>query len=123
MLDVDHQSSLSFDKVLVTLSAGALGFSVSLSQGKEMWIEALKASWICFTVSLLAMLFSFRTARRDLKRSLEAIDWSLSHEDEQPFPGIRRPWYEVTTTMLNNSALAALILGICLLIAFQWINA
>jgi hypothetical protein len=122
LLGVGYDTSSSFDKMLTTLSAGALGLSVSFGQGKNVWPWSLKLSWACFTASLLAMLFSFRTARRELDRQVEGVDWKLEHGEEEPFPKPRWPRYEVTTYVLNNSALLLLIAGICLLISFAGMN-
>ncbi len=121
LLATGYDTSSSFDKMLTTLSAGALGLSVSFGQGKTVWPWSLKLSWACFTVSLLAMLFSFRTARRELDRQVGVVDWTLRHGDDKP-PEARRPWHEVTTYVLNNTALLFLIAGICLLIAFAAMN-
>ncbi len=122
LLGVSYDTSSSFDKMLTTLSAGALGLSVTFGQGKNVWPWSLKVSWACFTASLLAMLFSFRTAGRELDRQVEGVDWKLGHGEEEPIPKPRRPWYEVTTYVLNNTALMFLIAGICLLIAFAAMN-
>jgi hypothetical protein len=122
LLGVGYDTSSSFDKVLTTLSAGALGLSVSFGQGKTLWSWSLKLSWACFTVSLLAMLFSFRTARREIDRQVETVDWKLGHGDDELPVKQRRPWYEVTTYVLNNAALVFLIAGICFLIAFAAMN-
>lgn len=102
LLGVGYDTSSSFDKMLTTLSAGALGLSVSFGQGKNVWPWSLKLSWACFTASLLAMLFSFRTARRELDRQVEGVDWKLAHGEEESIPQSGRPWYEVTTYVLNN---------------------
>lgn len=122
LLGVDFDTSSSFDKMLTTLSAGALGLSVSFGQGKGIWPWSLKLSWACFTASLLAMLFSFRTTRRELDRKVKDVDWKLEHGEDEPLPDSRRPWYEVTTYVLNNTALLFLIAGICLLVAFAAMN-
>jgi hypothetical protein len=95
---------------------------VSFGQGKSIWPWSLKLSWACFTVSLLAMVFSFRTARRELDRQVGVVDWTLRHGDEEKPPEVRRPWHEVTTYVLNNTALLFLIAGICFLIAFAAMN-
>ena len=122
LLTTDYEMSSSFDKMLTTLSAGALGLSVSFGQGKGLWPWSLKLSWACFTVSLLAMVFSFRTARRELDRQVGVVDWTLRHGDDEKPPEARRPWHEVTTYVLNNTALLFLIAGICFLIAFAAMN-
>lgn len=121
LLGVGYDTSSSFDKMLTTLSAGALGLSVSFGQGKNVWPWGLKLSWAFFTASLLAMLFSFRTARRELDRQVEGVDWKLGHGEEEPGSKARRR-HEVTTYVLNNTALLFLIAGLCFLIAFAAMN-
>src|SRR6266699_2754602 len=37
LLGVSYDTSSSFDKMLTTLSAGALGLSVTFGQGKNVW--------------------------------------------------------------------------------------
>jgi hypothetical protein len=123
LLDVDHETSISFDKVLTTLSAGALGIAVNLGRGKGVFLIGLGLSWASFTASLLAMLFSYLTCRRELGRNIGDVDWKLSHrEDETPPVQYEAPWHEVTTYQLNRVALLFMITGICFLIAFAAIN-
>lgn len=122
LLGIGFDTSSSFDKMLTTLSAGALGLSVSFGQGKDVWPLVLKLSWACFTASLLAMLFSFRTARREIDRKVEGVDRTLQSGDDEKPADDRRHRYEVTTYMLNNTALVFLVVGICLLIAFAAMN-
>jgi len=122
LLATGYDTTSSFDKMLTTLSAGALGLSVSFGQAKHVWSSCLRLSWAFFTASLLAMLFSFRTSRRELDRQVKHVDWKLVHGDEEKPPEEGRPWYEVTTYVLNNTALVFLIVGICLLIAFAAMN-
>jgi hypothetical protein len=122
LLGIGFDTSSSFDKMLTTLSAGALGLSVSFGQGKNVWPLVLKLSWACFTASLLAMLFSFRTARREVDRKVDEVDSMLRRGDEEKPADDQGRRYEVTTYALNNTALVFLIVGICLLIAFAAMN-
>lgn len=122
LLGVDHETSASFDKVLTTLSAGALGIAVNLGRGKGIWLWSLELSWASFTASLLAMLFSYLTCRRELARSIKEIDWKLTHGEEETQPEQRRSWHEVTTYALNRAALVFLVMGICFLVAFAATN-
>lgn len=118
LIGVDHESSVSFDKVLVTLSAGALGISVSQARARALWLWSLELAWALFTVSLLAMLLSYLTARRDLRRAIADTDWKLVHGEAEAMPEEWRAWHEVKTTTLNQAALVCLVVGICFLVAY-----
>jgi hypothetical protein len=123
LLTVDHQTSVSYDTVLMTISAGALGIAVNLGAGKGIYVEFYRCALGLFTVSMLAMLISYKTCRRELRRKIDSIDQALKHgEREDQAKKKRRVWHEVTTTDLNRTALLALIAGICCLIAFAGMN-
>jgi hypothetical protein len=122
LLDVDHQTSISFDKVLITLSAGALGIAVNLGRAGAAWAWALKLSWACFTASLLSILLSYLCSRNDLRREIGDVDWKLQHGPDEEPPPQRRAWHEVSTTHLNIAALVSLILGIYCLVAYAATN-
>ena len=60
----------------------------------------------CFTLSLLAMLLSYLTARRELADQIAATGWKLERGDYEARPEPARSWHEVKTTTPNGAALA-----------------
>jgi hypothetical protein len=125
LCDADKQGSDNFDKLVTTLAAGALGVVVNIGKDQTLWSWSLQAACACFAVSLLAMLFSHLTSRRELKRDIASVDWKLAREDESDPPDERTLWHRLTTTsttVLNNTALVALVLGICCLLFLNGIN-
>jgi hypothetical protein len=68
-----HDASKSFDQTLITLSAGAIGLSVSYLRPSSM-SELLVGAWVAFAVALAAALFSFQLVQLPLR--LNAEQWS-----------------------------------------------
>lgn len=119
LLDVDHETSASFDKTLTTLAAGALGVALSVGRGKGIAVDALTCSWGAFGVSLLAMLMSLLTTRRDLSRRIGALDCELRGDGGR---ARQSPWHEVSTSCLNHVAVVGLVAGVCCLVVFAGMN-
>lgn len=117
-MGIDHESSVSFDKVLVTLAAGGLGISVSQAREGALSLWSLELAWACFTLSLLAMLLSYLTARREVADEIAATDWKLERGGFETRPEPARSWHEVNTTTLNRAALVCLVAGICFLVGY-----
>ena len=122
LLGISYENAASFDKTLTTLSAGALALSVSWGAGKNVWVWGLKLSWAFFTASLLAQLFSFRTAGRELQRHIAHVDEMLAGTGIGRKKVSQAMRYEVTTYLLNNAALVCMIAGVCCLITFAAMN-
>jgi hypothetical protein len=122
LMEIDRETSASHDKMLLTLAAGALGLAVNFGRGKSVWPMGLQIAVGCFTVSLLALLFSYQTCRREVGKGIGQVDQSLSSGEEDALALEQPKWHEVSTTILNNTALIALIAGICFFSAFAGMN-
>lgn len=101
----------SFDKAVLTLSGGALALSIAFirdiapNMNSKNW---LIASWLCFGVSILFILFSFITSQIDCYRALEAGD--------KTGKASRLTWF------WNYSATLLFTSGVIFLSVFAWYN-
>ena len=78
----------SYDRTVITLSAGALGVSFALvktlaEQGSVSHSLLLFASWLAWGVSLVSMLFSFFFSQKALRAAIKKVD----EDKEDPLPG------------------------------------
>lgn len=75
----EAEQSRSFDKAVLTLSAGALGISITFIRDVVPVIRpctgwVLYVGWAAFVASLLVTLWSFLTSMKALRRQLEILD-------------------------------------------------
>lgn len=117
----EHQASQDFDKAILTLAAGALGLSLMLIDPKRLsspahgtW--ALGVSWASLSLCLLASLLSLITSRLALRKTIQQVDAGLVRLEA---PGGR---YSAATEALNIGAAALLVVGVCFLVGFAWMN-
>lgn len=113
-----------FDRGILTLSAAALGLSLTFTKDiaatpnlETLWM--LFWSWACFIVSLLATLASFQTSQRAIEKAIENLDtvYECSASRDQ----ISNPWRSVTI-VVNWISLGVFIVGAALLAQFAVAN-
>jgi hypothetical protein len=76
------ETAAVLDKTLVTLSAGALVFSMTFADKlapAKIWLPMLFISWIAFGATILSVVFSVRTLQ--IKLSELATHWDKSAKD------------------------------------------
>ena len=116
------ESEASFDKALLTLSAAILGFSITfLKENILSGINcktAIYLSWISFFATILASLFSHKTATKAFKLQMEQIDEMYEGKSNK----IGKNKYDKQTTILNNIGGTSFVFGITLLLIFLYIN-
>jgi heme/copper-type cytochrome/quinol oxidase subunit 2 len=63
LIEAKREAARSFDQTMITLSAGALGLSLTfvqqLATKPAQWRALLSLAWVCFGVALVAILVSF----------------------------------------------------------------
>jgi len=79
LIDAEREGSRSFDKTILTLSAGAFGISLTFIRQIVPNIETgtlflLILGWTGFTISMLATLISFLTSQRACARQREILE-------------------------------------------------
>jgi len=119
-IDAEGEVSASFDKAMLTLSAGALGLSITFIHQvapNPRYICLLLAAWLAFAGSLLATLLSFLLSQTSLRRYREIMDnrYLRKSDDERNRPAT---W----TNALNIISIAVFTTGAVLLVAFCFLN-
>ena len=117
------------DKVLISLSAGSLLFSMTfigaLAPGKH-WLGVLFAAWIFFAASIVCVIVGMRKAELAEARMAEKLSDSLA-ELETRNPDVRvTPKIGATRNpvgiLLNNCAVGAFFAGMVCLGLFVAVN-
>ena len=119
LIEARQRAERSYDKTLLSLSAGALGISFAfvtdiVPADKIAHHVLLMSAWMCWGLSMVSVLLSFVTSRKAFTRAILEVD-----EGEGGRLGGR--WDKATTT-LNLVSGSAFIVGVCILIAFVWCN-
>ena len=119
-IDAEGEVSTSFDKAMLTLSAGALALSITFIHQvapapRLMWLLLL--SWLGFSLTLLATLVSFLLSQASLRRYREIMDnrYEGKVDDERNTPAT---W----TKALNIASIALFTTGAALLVPFCFLN-
>jgi hypothetical protein len=104
-----------FDKTVVTLSAGALGISITflkdlLGPGTHS-MSCMVAAWICWTVSVVSVLVSYFVSQIALEEAIAEIDAG----DRPAKPGGR---FATATKVLNAAAGIFFLAGLIMFIIF-----
>lgn len=121
LIEAEKQGQDSFDKTVLSLSGGALGISFVFIKdviGPHAIIGPglLLAAWICWALSTLAVLVSFYTSNRALRKAIEQCDNDTIRCEP---PG---GFFSKITRNLNMAGIIFLILGIALMSAFVYSN-
>lgn len=104
-----------FDKTVITLSAAALGISITflkdlLGPGTHS-MSCIVAAWICWTVSVVSVLISYFVSQIALDGAIAAIDTGLLPAK----PGGR---FATATKILNAAAGMFFLAGLIMFIIF-----
>src|SRR6266852_6589366 len=79
LIDLQHQSSQSFDKTIVTLAGGALGLSLTfirqtVPEAMPGTTVFLALAWLFLILSLLATLFSHFTSQLGMIKACAELE-------------------------------------------------
>jgi len=125
LIEVEHSSSDQHDKAALTLSAGALGLSVTFLEKIAphptpctSWMVLL--AWLCFIGSITSVLASFHFSQVACRKQREILDdlyragGKLNVEPTNSFA--------VWTEKLNYGSFGLFIVGVLFLTLFAWFN-
>lgn len=113
----EQESQADLDKAILTLSGGALGFSVAFTkdfvgtaQATATWV--LLAAWIAWALSSTSVLISFYTSQLALRKAIKQLDRGAL--------GMERPGgaWDMSTAILNAIGLVLFLVGLGLMIFF-----
>ena len=124
LIQAQAEETHKFDKTILTLAAGAFGFSLAfikevvpcIKQGTFIW---LLAAWAGFGTSLLSTMISFLVSQSACRKQIEILEKVIfdgrKRENEK---NIAARW----TFGLNIASISAFILGVILLVVFVSMN-
>ncbi len=121
-INLELESTKTFDKAIITLSSGALGLSITFIRliapsPKYLWI--LFSAWGLLLFSLFTIMLSFKFSIRSLRRYRDMLDADQKGErDALKQKNTLARW----TSFLNLFSLIAFILGIISLAVFVGTN-
>lgn len=129
LVDAFLGSSKSFDKAVLTLSAGAFGLSLAFIRQiapdpKKITIFFLLIpAWICFCSSIISTLISFFTSQSGYYKEIEELTkrFSGNQSSQEKKANIKIKSF-IWTKFLNRLSLGAFILGVLLLASFSIAN-
>jgi|SRR5829696_8385935 len=116
LVEAEGEASQSFDKALITLSAGAFGLSLAFivqvaPEPRALWY--LYVAWGGFILSLLSILFSFLASQQGFRRARDILDKYLEAGGAEE----TNRW-NVVTSLLNILSIVAFVLGVVSLAYF-----
>lgn len=121
LVEAEKQGQESFDKTVLSLSGGALGISFVfikdvIGEHSIAYPLLLLLAWIFWALSALAILASFYTSNRALRRAIEQCDDKTIRCKP---PG---GYFSKITRNLNLVGIVCLILGILQMSIFVYAN-
>lgn len=126
LIDAEREGARTFDKAILTLSAGALALSITflekvvpISKATTRW--PLTASWIAFGVSIFLILFSFLTSQWACIKQREILDSEWLDVPKQQKQNQKNRW-TTATTVLNITSIFAFAAGITFFCYFTTAN-
>ena len=119
LIEMEVRSAESFDKAMITLSAGALGLSITFLHDiaphpRLIWL--LWIAWGGFILSLLSTLLSFLLSQWACRRQRDILD-SRSRNEPQATEQPNRP--AQATGILNWASIICFIAGVVFMAIFS----
>lgn len=123
LVDAEREAAQSFDKFMVTLSAGAFGLSITFvreltNNPQSLWL--LRSAWGAFGLSLCAILASFLLSQAALRRQRAILDEIEQGQEDDAREKKNVP--ATITNLLNWISIALFVCGATALIAFAVAN-
>lgn len=123
LIEAEKSTAQQFDKAMLTLSAGALGISLTLIKDAVSepvcWSKYLLfGAWLGFCGSITTTLFSFLRSLKACEDQRKILDEWIKSATETP---------ETTTLAsgvetLNRTSIALFVMGVITLIVFSIMN-
>ena len=127
LITLEAESSRSFDKAMLTLSGGALGFSLAFMRdftGHPQGLECLRWAWAALAACLLITVWSFRLSQLSLgkqRKILDAKERSRRKESTKQEADVPNRW-ATSTEVLNWVSGVLFTAGIVALAWFVYVN-
>lgn len=118
LIDAERESARSFDKSMITLSAGALGLSITIIRHvapTPQVVMLLYFAWGGFIFALLCTLTSFLLSQSALRRQREILD--LDYEGGKPARD-QKNCQAAITNCLNWLSIISFIVGVICFVLF-----
>jgi H+/gluconate symporter-like permease len=119
LIELECESTRSFDKAMITLSAGALGLSITFVRQLAPMPQCkaqLYVAWVGFILALLCTLASFLFSQSALRKQREILDQDYggkqSAQEQKNPPATITKW-------LNWTSIACFIIGVIFLLVFS----
>lgn len=124
LVEAEREAAGSFDKAMITLSAGALGLSITFIRElapmpQSETVALLIIAWGGFIVALLSTLSSFLFSQSAMRRQRDILD--LDYEGAPPAQAMKNIPATITN-MLNWFSIACFIIGVIFLALFSISN-
>jgi len=119
LINAELESAKSFDKAILTLSAGAIGLSITFIQQLAPTLQAEKllcVAWSGFILALLSTLSSFLLSQSALRKQREILD--KDYEGKQSTQELKN-WQATITNWLNWLSIIFFIVGVIHLALFS----
>ncbi len=122
LLAATQKAQEEFDKSVLWLSSGALGVSFTFlkdliyaNQIESLWL--LLVAWMCWTLSIFAVFFSYHFSRLALKTTISKIDNGTIYDSP-----VANERFATFTKWLNRFGVIFLFVGIIFIILFSYFN-
>jgi len=119
LINAEVEGSKSFDKAILTLSASAIGLSITFIQQLTPTPQVEKllyVAWSGFILALLSTLSSFLLSQSALRRQREIID--QYYENKKSAQKLKN-WQAIITNWLNWLSIVFFIVGVIHLVLFS----
>lgn len=124
LIDINREAARSFDQTMITLSAGALGLSLTFVRyiaPEPVSTIFLIISWICLILSMLSILISFMCTQYSCLNQIKIIDELIEGKTEFKDTSKNSNRWIKRTEIANITSVITFIIGVSLL-AFFAIN-
>lgn len=120
LVELERSGSESFDKTITTLSAGALGLSITFIHEiaptpQSETVGILIVAWSGFGLALLVTLFSLLSSQSAMRKQRDLLD--QEYKGIQSLEG-QTSWTAKVTNALNWSSIAFFTVGVIFLAMF-----
>lgn len=124
LIEATKEGARSFDKAILTLSAGAFGLSLSfvlhfLPNQILVALPFIKYSWLLLGLSIFSTLTSFLTSQWACEKQIEILEKQFLDEKSRSLKGNA---FAKITNFLNIFSMLTFIVGLSLLACFGFLN-
>lgn len=121
LIKLDQKVQEEYDKVILALSGGALGLSITfihdiVELNAATYKSLLFVAWVFWTMSMASVMLSHVMSHQALRRTIKQVDDGSLYEKK---PGGVFDW---GTSILNSVSGLAFLAGTILMIIFVYTN-